>query len=137
VGDFGWPSGAGEVIITEGQFDNWIYFLISGKLSIQKNGQTINFLKRRGDLFGEMGIIDGSPRSASIIAIIDSVCLEMDTSYLDKLEEDAKAVFCSILYRVFAEILAHRLRKADEELVKTKDENNILKTKLKKMSAAT
>ena len=84
-----------------------------------------------------MGVIDGSPRSASVIAIVDSVCLAMDVSYLDRLEENEKVVFCGILYRVFAEILAHRLRITDEELVKAKDENNILKTKLKAMSAAT
>ena len=56
----------GELIIKEGQYDNWIYFIIYGEVRIQKHGETIGLLKRRGDIFGEMGIIDGSPRSATI-----------------------------------------------------------------------
>lgn len=58
----------GEVLIKEAQYDNWIYFLMSGKVGIQKQGEIIAVLKRMGDLFGEIGIIDGSPRSASIVA---------------------------------------------------------------------
>ena len=61
----------GEQIIREGQYDHWIYFLVKGKVGVQKLGQTITVLRRTGDLFGEMGIIDGSPRSASIVAIDD------------------------------------------------------------------
>lgn len=123
----------GELIIEEGEYDNWIYFLISGKVDIQKRGETISVLKRRGDLFGEMCIIDGSPRSASIVAIDETVCLAMDASYIDRLEGNNKVAFSSILYRVFAEILANRLRIADEELVKAKDENAMLRIELNKL----
>lgn len=121
-----------EYIIREGQFDNWIYFLLSGKVGIQKHGETIAELQRLGDLFGEMGVIDGSPRSASIISLKKTTCLGIDASYVDRLEGGNKIVFTSILYRIFAEILANRLRKADEELVELRDENTILKEDLVK-----
>ncbi|MBA7649859.1 hypothetical protein ES703_57658 [subsurface metagenome] len=123
----------GELIIEEGRYDNWIYFLISGKVRIQKKGETITVLNRRGDLFGEMGIIDGSPRSASVVAVDETVCLAMDASYTDRLKESDRVAFNSILYRVFAEILVNRLRIADEELVKAKAENAMLRAELNKL----
>ncbi|MBW2610352.1 MAG: cyclic nucleotide-binding domain-containing protein [Deltaproteobacteria bacterium] len=124
----------GETIIEEGQYSSWIYFLITGKVGIYKQGETIAVLRRQGDLFGEMGIIDQSPRSASIIAVDESVCLTIDASYSDKLKGHEKAAFNAVLYRIFAEILAERLRAADEEIVKMKDENAILRSELKKSS---
>ena len=125
----------GEQIIQEGQTDNWIYFLVKGKVGIQKQGQTITILRRIGDIFGEMGIIDGSPRSASIIAIDETACLAMDASFLDKLKGGEKTAFTSILFRIFAEIMANRLRIADEELVKVKDENEMLRAEVKKLKS--
>lgn len=122
--------GPKELIIKEGHYDNWIYFLISGKVGIMKQDETIAVLKRRGDLFGEMGIIDGSPRSASIVAIDETVCLAADISYMDRLQGNDKIAFNAILYRVFSEILANRLRLADEDIVKLKDENARLKGKM-------
>ena len=123
----------GDMIIEEGQYGSWIYFLITGKVGIKKQAETIAVLKRRGDLFGEMGIIDRSPRSASIVAIDQSVCLAIDASYSKKLEGNEKIAFNAVLYRIFAEILAERLRATDEELVKVKDENAMLKSELKKL----
>jgi CRP-like cAMP-binding protein len=125
----------GDLIIEEGQYDDWIYFLIYGKVGIQKEGETIGVLKRRGDIFGEMGILDGSPRSASIIAIDETVCLSIDASYTDRLSEGDKVAFNCILYHVFAQILASRLRIAGEELVKAKDESAILRAEVNRLKA--
>ena len=50
----------GEVILDEGVFDSWIYFLISGKIKVIKHDESLSILRRTGDVFGEMGIIDGS-----------------------------------------------------------------------------
>ena len=125
----------GEKIIEEGESDNWIYFLVSGKVGIQKEGETITVLKRRGDLFGEMGIIDGSPRSASIVAIEETACLAVDASYIDQLKGDEKMAFTAILYRVFSEILASRLRDADIQLVKEREEKIRLQAEIKKLKS--
>jgi CRP-like cAMP-binding protein len=123
----------GEKIIEEGHFDRWIFFLLSGKVGIQKQGETIAVLKRRGDLFGEMGIIDGSPRSATILAIEESTCMAVDTSAIESLRGEERNAFTGILYRIFAEILANRLRFTDQELIKARDENALLKAELYKL----
>ena len=121
----------GEVILKEGQQDNWIYFILSGKVGVQKEGETIGVLKRQGDIFGEMSIIDDSPRSATIIAIEETACLAIDASYADRLSGNDKVAFNCILYQAISQVLAGRLRIADEELVKSKDEIAMLKAEKK------
>jgi CRP/FNR family transcriptional regulator, cyclic AMP receptor protein len=123
----------GEVVIREGQYDNWIYFLISGKVAIQKAGETIGSLQSRGDIFGEMGIIDGSPRSASIVALEPAVALAMDASYIDRLKGQQRVAFQCVLYQAFAEILAIRLRLADDRLIKIRNEKTLLEREISRL----
>jgi len=126
-----------ETIISEGEYSSWIYFLLKGEVGIQKEGETINVLRRCGDIFGEMGIIDNSPRSASIVAISNSVCLAIDTSYAEKLKGNERNAFNAVIYRIFAEILAERLRKMDAELLKVKNENYRLVTEIEMAKSGT
>lgn len=124
-----------EIIFSEGETSRWIYFLITGEAGIRKEGEIIGSLKRCGDIFGEMGIIDNSPRSATIIALTNTVCLAIDTSYAEKLRGNEKNAFNSILYRIFSEILAERLRKTDEELLKVKNDNYRLIAEIEMMKS--
>lgn len=119
---------AGENIIEEGSYDNWIYFLVDGNVRIVKDGEEIDTLRRTGDIFGEMCVIDGSPRSASIQAIDDVTCLATDVSFMDSLYNEDKVAFCSIFYQMIAEVLACRLRETSSELVKTKEKLQMLKS---------
>jgi CRP-like cAMP-binding protein len=114
--------GPGEMILKEGSYDNWIYILISGSVKIAKEGKELNVLKRVGDVFGEMGMIDGSAKSASAYAVDETVCLATDASYIDRLSGKDRIGFCYILFRVFAEILASRLRVTTDELIKAKED---------------
>jgi CRP/FNR family cyclic AMP-dependent transcriptional regulator len=104
----------GEVLINEGEYDCWVYFLISGQLEIVKGGKAIGLLQRNGDMFGEMGVIDGSP----IRALTKSYVLGLDASYLDQKQKTSDLSFCYIIYRLFAEVLAVRLRDTTEENIK-------------------
>ena len=117
----------GEYIIDEKFYDNWIYLLISGTVRIVKEGKEIRVLRRRGDIFGEMAIIDGSERSASAYAIDDTLCIAIDASFVDNLPKNERVVFYSVLYKIFAEILSERLRFTTEKLAKAKEEIERLK----------
>lgn len=108
----------GEPILEEGSYDNRIFFLVSGKVRIEKNGKELTVLERGGDVFGEMGVIDGSARSASAYAVEKTICLATDISYIDRLSGNDKMAFGYILYRIFAESLANRLRLTSAELIK-------------------
>jgi len=109
-----------ELIFGEGYLDTWIYFLVSGSVRVMKNKKELTVLDKRGDIFGEMGPLDGSPRSASIYAVGTTVCLAMDTDYIDKLAGRDRVAFGCILYHIFARILAERLRIANDKLVEAK-----------------
>jgi CRP/FNR family cyclic AMP-dependent transcriptional regulator len=59
----------GEAIIQEGEQDPWVYFLLSGKIRISKGDHEIGKIEKKGEIFGEMRIIDSLARSASVSAI--------------------------------------------------------------------
>jgi CRP/FNR family cyclic AMP-dependent transcriptional regulator len=120
---------AGEKIIEQGSYDNWVYFLLSGEVRIVKDNETIDVLKRTGDLFGEMCVIDGEPRSASAYAVGDVVCLATDVSFIDSLYPEDKIAFSAVFYQILAETLAKRLRETSDELVKAREEVALLKKK--------
>ncbi len=120
----------GEIIIKEDSYDKWIYFLLDGKVRVVKSGKEIRIFYHSGDIFGEMGIIDGLARSASVYAVDETLCLATDLSYIDRLSDNNKIVMAYILYKVFAEFLANRLRLTSEELVRAKEKIERLKAKL-------
>lgn len=114
----------GEQIIQEGDLDPWLYFLLSGNIRVSKGGEDIGIINRKGEIFGEMRIIDDQSRSASVYAVGDTVCLAVDTSAGNRLstskEKDDRLDFLLLLYRIFAEYITARLRLTNEELVKAK-----------------
>lgn len=114
----------GEQIIKEGDFDPWLYFLLSGAIRIVKEDVTISTIHKKGEIFGEMRVIDDEMRSASVHAIGDTVCLAVDTSAKKRLssddDKDERLDFLLLLYRIFAEYITTRLRLTNEELIKAK-----------------
>lgn len=118
----------GEAIIQEGDRDPWLYFLLNGKVQIKKEGHEIIQIEKKGEIFGEMRIIDSLSRSATVYAIGKTVCLAVDTSAQEKLSSDEKKLdFLLLLYRIFAEYMSLRLRLTNEELVKAKADVRKLK----------
>ena len=114
----------GEEIIKEGALDPWLYFLLSGKIRITKENLVINTIDKKGEIFGEMRIIDSMKRSASVIAVGKTVCLAVDTSAKNRISDqdpmDEKLDFLLLLYRIFAEYMSIRLRLTNEELITSK-----------------
>ncbi len=116
---------SGETIIQEGAVDKWVYFLVKGKVMIAKKGEIVTVLNRVGDVFGEMRFIDNAPRSATVIAEKDVVCIALDSDYIDKLSGKDKLTFGYIFYRVISEILVNRLRTATKDLMELKGKKEI------------
>jgi len=114
----------GEVIIQEGDQDSWVYFLLSGKIRISKGDHEIGKIEKKGEIFGEMRIIDSMARSASVSAIGKTVCLAVNTTAKNRLStyptEEDKLDFLLLLYRVFAEYMSIRLRATNDELIAAK-----------------
>ena len=120
-----------ECIIREGDQDPWLYFILSGRVRVEKEGVEIIKINKMGDLFGEMRIVDSSSRSASVYAESPTTCLAINTSGKKGFgvsgSGDRDVEFLLLLYRIFAEFVSTRLRITNEELVKAKKEVEELK----------
>jgi CRP-like cAMP-binding protein len=113
----------GEVIIREGGQDQWIYFLLSGRVRIGKGGTDIATIDKIGEIFGEMRLLDGLARSASVFADTKTVCLAFDPYGEDfRSTSDERTSFLLHLYRIFSEFLSTRLRVTSDELTRIKKE---------------
>jgi CRP/FNR family cyclic AMP-dependent transcriptional regulator len=90
-----------------------------------EKSEIVTVLNRAGDVFGEMRFIDNAPRSATVIAEKDVVCIALDSDYIDKLSGKDKVTFGYIFYRVISEIIVNRLRTATTDLMglKGKEDN--------------
>lgn len=65
--------GRGEVIVREGEESDCFYLILSGKAKViirnsDEREFIISFLKS-GEFFGEMGMLDNQPRSATVVAV--------------------------------------------------------------------
>lgn len=55
------------ILVTEGEHSEEMFIIIAGKVAVKKNGQIIA-RREKGAVFGEMGIFDNAPRSATVFA---------------------------------------------------------------------
>lgn len=64
---------AGEVVFDEGEEGQAIYFIFSGKVMICHQGEVEHPIAvlEAGNVFGELALIDGGPRSAQARAVSD------------------------------------------------------------------
>jgi len=97
----------GDVIIIEGTFGSTAYILKSGTVEVQKQGthkKVVLAVLNAQEIFGELGLIDDKPRSASIVAktpvVVDEISREDFVSLLDD-----KASFIIPILRTFFEHL--------------------------------
>lgn len=118
---------AHETIIQEGLVDNRMYILIAGSVKITKEGRLILRLRRSGDIFGEMSMLDIRPRTATVISLQQSTCLAIDAARLEELRDVGHDSFHAAIYRMFAQILAYRLRVTTEQYLEVKRELDQLK----------
>ncbi len=106
----------GDVIITEGITSNNAYVVLSGKVNVVKTIKgrevTVATLKK-GDVFGEMGLIGEAPRTASIVAVgkttLGMIEKEIFTKLLNQIPGDFQCVIKAMVSRLSSttEKLAH------------------------------
>jgi CRP/FNR family cyclic AMP-dependent transcriptional regulator len=106
----------GDFIVREGEEGNEIYLILSGGAFVKKGPVTLVEL-RKGDLFGEMVLLDERTRSADIVAstYTDVLVLSYDTIF-GTFQKNPK-VF-SMLILNLCRLLAKRLKGSTEEIKK-------------------
>lgn len=117
----------GEAITRQGEYDIWLYVILSGEVRVVKNEEEIARLDALGGTFGELAMIDGEARSASVYAAQpNTTCLAIDSSFVEHLDPHDRMEFEAVYYRLLAEILAHRVRLTSSELSRLKQQMEFL-----------
>lgn len=94
----------GETIMRYGEPGDALYGIISGRVSVERDGRKMAEL-HQGDVIGEMALLERAPRSASVTAL--------ETSVLVKIRDEVFYDFCygdETVIRSMIESLASRLR---------------------------
>jgi CRP-like cAMP-binding protein len=98
----------GETVFSQGNPSDCAFIIISGSVGIIENtlkGQKLIKRLNENEIFGEMGLIHGRPRSATARALEDSVVFRMTQINFDKLAKEKPEVLLPIL-----KVLTSRLR---------------------------
>ena len=74
----------GEVLAEQGKKGWEFIFIVEGKARVEKDGKAIRQLSG-GDFFGEISLIDGKPRIASVTAETDMTALVVHKPSFDHL----------------------------------------------------
>ena len=110
----------GREIVVEGQPGEELFVVIRGRVSIEKNGVEIAEL-RAGGHFGEMGLIDNAPRSATVRASEPTRVMVIARSDLMNLMKRESILAVKMLWS-FVQVLSDRLRATNSELSEARQE---------------
>lgn len=95
-----------DVIIREGDPGDALYFVVEGKVRVEKGDRRIAELGER-EVFGEMALLDAGPRSSSVIADSDVLLLRIGRDDFGDIMRERPEVSLGIM-----KVLVRRLREA-------------------------
>ena len=100
----------GKVLAQQGKPGWEFIFIVDGKARVEKGGKIIRQLAG-GDFFGEVALIDGKPRTASVTAETDMTVLIVHKTSFDHLLDTIPGLQKKILIS-----LCDYLRRAEERM---------------------
>jgi serine/threonine protein phosphatase PrpC len=106
------PSG--QEIVTEGLVGDQLFVVVRGRVSVEKRGVSIAELKSGGH-FGEMGLVDNEPRSATVRAVEPTRVMVITRLELMNLMRKEPVLAVKMLWS-FVQVLSDRLRATNAEL---------------------
>lgn len=108
----------GQAVMTKGSVGDALGFLLSGSLQVvdyTEDGREIGLrIIAEGDFFGELGLIDGQPRSAAVVAIVPSTVGLL-----------RKEVALQLIYHT-PELAAHMMQHLTQSIRRLSEFRNIL-----------
>ena len=129
---------AGEYLFQEGYPGSALFYIKSGQVVIQKtlldipNGDKHDIViatLNEGNMFGEMSLMDDSPRSTDAVCSHDAEVLMLFRSEMQGLFNKIPTIGYKIMSNL-SWILSGRLKSTNNELVKTKNENKELRSEV-------
>ncbi len=110
-----------QVIIRKGERFPGLYMIHTGKVAVGNFGEAdeLKIIAELplGEIFGEMSLVENSPASTDVVAIEETVLEHLSITDLYELISDHPSIEGSI-YISLAQILSHRLRAADDLLIR-------------------
>ncbi len=104
---------AGDVLMRQGDASDALHVITRGRVRVERDqaGETPLVLADLGpgDVIGEMGLLDGGPRSATVTATEDTETLELHATVMAVVVMQYPQVAAALL-----RTLSRRLRSADE-----------------------
>ncbi len=132
------PFLAGETLTAQGDTAHWLYLLVSGEVEIVLQSEA-GGSRRVGSLragtpssiFGEMSLLTGAPRSASVIALSDVECYRLDRNGLEEILRQRPAIadeMSGIMAARLADLAEAReeIARADRSRMLRQNRNEIL-----------
>lgn len=100
----------GATLVKQGELGDSFYVVLTGQAKVVANGRTINRLIP-GDYFGEISLLDGGPRSASVLAETEmTLVIITQRGFLAMLAKDPEITICLL------EGMARTVRRLDRSL---------------------
>src|SRR5690606_30418225 len=87
---------AGETIFERNDYTNSFYSIVEGEVHIVVEGKPQPIVLRRGEFFGEMSLISGRRRSATIVAGPNCILVETPRRSMNRLINSVEAVKAEI-----------------------------------------
>jgi len=113
----------GTHLTTEGTRSGQLYILVSGRLSVQREGVSLATIDEPGAIIGEMAVLLGIPHSATVVAQTEAT-VRVVADALDTLSQNAEfalhlaTIACARLNATSAllvELKSHAAGKAKEQ----------------------
>lgn len=127
---------AGTIVIQEGEsrYNDYMLLLLSGDIAVENelpgaNDSMVVTIIGPGSLLGEMGVIDGSPRSATCTANTDITVGILTRTALMRLLRDEPAVGARLLLAI-TKRMSDRLRETTRKLRTFAQMNRVLQQEL-------
>jgi len=99
----------GDRIISEGEFEDSFYIILSGSVEVHKGDNRVGTL-HAGDCFGEMGYLAKAKRTATIIAVAKVSLLKVNATLMEQ-----ASITCQLRFsKVFLRTLIDRLSRTTE-----------------------
>lgn len=100
-------ASPGTVVIRAGDNTDSMFVIVEGDVQIERNGKVVATLTR-GAHFGEMGLLNQRPRSATVIVSSPAQMLVLERSAFNEVLREDTALAAKLLYKL-AQILSLRL----------------------------
>lgn len=111
---------AGTVLFQEGSSDASLWLVVRGEVEVLKadaEGNTKSIARiGAGRTFGELALIDGQPRSATVRTVAGSALLVMTPAHFARLKEEVPKLALSVVLKIALAISAN-LRQTSGRLV--------------------